>query len=96
MVIVGVCNIEAESSAGATPTRRSPVEVDMPALSDCVANGRYLWEPEPVLPEDWSPEALTDADWTAETIAAAAWTSQSVTEQTWTAQTDPSETWTQV
>ena len=96
MGIVGVCNIEAESSATATPTRRTPVDADMPALSGFVANGRYLWEPEVVIPEDWSPETILDATWSVDPVAAETWVDQSVTEQTWTVKTDPSETWTQL
>jgi hypothetical protein len=38
------------------------------------ANGRYLWEPEPVLPEIWTDLPVTGETWTPQTTSSQTWT----------------------
>jgi len=42
--------------------------------SSMAANGRKLWEPEPVDPETWTPASVAAEVWTPQPSSSATWT----------------------
>jgi hypothetical protein len=61
--------------------------------SDMTANGRKLWEPEPIDAETWTPYSLEEQAWTPLNVSAEDWTPVVPASQSWTVLPSGSDSW---
>lgn len=93
VLVSGVCNIEAQSGAEASPVRRLFGIASSIVVSGMTSNGRYLWEPDAVPAETWAAETVSDEMWTPVGVSGGSWAVLDVASDTWTPASVSPQTW---